>query len=135
MVLMLIVRMVYLKTGSLDHFMDSTYHYNHVLNLLAAMGLFYVFFYLKMDGDKIWSKFVCKISPYTLGVYLLHEQLDIRYRWPQWLGATADGNILLFVVRSVLTVLVVFAVGIFVDMMRGLAFSCVKKIFAKKKEK
>lgn len=132
---MLVVRMVYLKTGSLDHFIDGTYHYNHVLNLLAAVGLFYAFSYFKFDGDKFWAKLICIVAPYTLGVYLLHEQLDIRYLWPKWLGATADGNVFLFVIRSLLTVILVFTVGILVDMMRGLVFGCVKKIFAKKNEK
>lgn len=133
--IMLMVRMVYLKTGSLDHFIDGTYHYNHVLNLLAAVGLFYAFYHLKMDGEKWWSKWICKIAPYTLGVYLLHEQLDIRHRWPKWLGATAEGNVLVFVIRSLLTVLLVFVIGILVDMVRGVVFGFVKKLFVKKSRK
>ncbi len=132
---MLAVRMVYLKTGSLDHFIDSTYHYNHVLNLMAAMGLFYAFYHLKMDGERPWAKIICKVAPYTLGVYLLHEQMDIRYLWPKWLGATAEGNVLLLVIRSLLAVLLVFAVGILVDMVRGLLFDLVKRLFVKKNGK
>ena len=132
---MLAVRLVYLKTGSLDHFIGGTYHYNHVLNLLAAVGLFYAFSYLKFDGDKLWAKLICKVAPYTLGVYLLHEQMDIRYLWPKWLGASAEGNVFLFVIRSLLTVLLVFAVGILADMVRGKLFSVVKKLFIKKSEK
>ena len=132
---MLAVRKVYFMTGSLDHFIDSTYHYNHVLNLLAAVGLFYAFSYLRFDGEKLLAKLICKIAPYTLGVYLLHEQMDIRYRWPKWLGASAEGNVLFFVVRSILSVCLVFGVGILVDMVRGALFSVVKKLFIKKSEK
>ncbi len=130
--LMLLVRLVYLKTGSLDHFIDSTYHYNHVLNLFAAVGLFYAFYYIKLDGDTKCGKLICKIAPYTLGVYLLHEQWDIRYLWPKWLGATAEGNVLMLVLRCIAAVLIVFVAGILVDMIRGMLFSLVRKLFAKK---
>ena len=129
---MLLVRAVYLKTGTLDHFIQSTYHYNHILNLFAAVALFYAFSYVKLDGEKPVSKVICKVAPYTLGVYLLHEQLDIRYLWPKWLGATAEGNVAVFLLRSVLSVLLVFVVGILVDMVRGMLFQVVKKLLPKK---
>ncbi len=131
---MLLVRAVYLKTGSLDHFIQNTYHYNHVLTLFAAVSLFYAFFYLKFDGEKWWSKLICKVAPYTLGVYLLHEQLDVRYLWPQWLGATVDCNVAVLVLRGLLSVLIVFTVGILVDMVRGTVFGAVKKIIRGVKE-
>lgn len=124
---MLLVRVVYLKTGSLGHFIQSTHHYNHILNLFAAVSLFYVFLHLKFDGEKWWSKLICKVAPYTLGVYLLHEQLDIRFLWPAWLGATLEENVGLFVLRALFAVLVVFVAGILVDMVRGALFGVVKR--------
>ncbi len=133
-VVMLLVRAVYLRMGSLDHFIQNTYHYNHILNLFAAVALFYAFYYMKIDAEKLWAKLICKIAPYTLGVYLLHEQLDVRYLWPQWLGATAEGSAAVFVLRSIVSVWIVFAVGILVDMVRGGVFGVVKKM-KKKKEK
>lgn len=132
---MILVRAVYLKTGSLDHFIQDTYHYNHILNLFAAVSLFYAFYHLKFDGEKWWTKLICKVAPYTLGVYLLHEQLDIRFLWPTWLGATLEENIGLFVLRALLAVVVVFIVGILVDMVRGTLFGIVKNILNKKKTK
>lgn len=133
--IMLLVRLVYLKTGSLDHFIDSTYHYNHILNLLAAVGLFYAFYYIKFDGERFLSKLICRVAPYTLGVYLLHEQLDIRYLWPEWLQATAQCNVVEFVLRSILAVVIVFLTGILIDMVRGTVFQLVKKVFQKKQAK
>lgn len=134
-VVMLCVRAVYLKTGSLDHFIQNTYHYNHVLNLFAAVSLFYAFYHWKLDEEKWWSKLICKVAPYTLGVYLLHEQIDIRFLWPQWLGATADCSVAVFVLRCILSVLIVFVVGILVDMVRGALFGVVKMFFKGARQK
>lgn len=132
---MLLVRAVYLKTGSLDHFIQNTYHYNHILTLFAAVSLFYAFYHLKFNGEKWWSKLICKVAPYTLGVYLLHEQLDMRYLWPKWLGATAECNVAMLILKSVFSVLIVFAVGIIVDMARGVIFNVVKKIIRSVRER
>ena len=133
--IMLLVRAVYLKTGSLDHFIQNTYHYNHILTLFAAVSLFYAFYHLKFNGEKWWSKLICKVAPYTLGVYLLHEQLDMRYLWPKWLGATAECNVAMLILKSVFSVLIVFAVGIIVDMARGVIFNVVKKIIRRVRER
>ncbi len=128
---MLAVRFIYQKTGSLDHFIQNTYHYNHILNLFAAVSLFYAFSYIKIEEDGIVGKLIVKIAPYTLGVYLLHEQMDMRTLWPGWLGATLECNIFAFVGRSIVAVLLVFAVGIVVDMIRGFLFKTVTRLCKK----
>lgn len=124
--IMLAVRAVYLRTGSLDHFIGSTYHYNHVLNLFAAVALFYAFYHMKINENGRFARLICRVAPHTLGVYLLHEQIDIRYLWPKWMGATAEGSAVLFVIRSILTVLVVFAAGTLADMIRTKIFKTFK---------
>lgn len=128
---MLAVRFVYFKTGSLDHFIESTYDYNHILNLFAAVSLFYAFYHVKIKEDGFIGKMIVKIAPYTLGVYLLHEQMDMRNLWPGWLGATLECNVFVFVGRSVLAVLIVFAAGILVDMARSFLFKTVRRLCRK----
>lgn len=73
------------------------------------------------------------MAPYTLGVYLLHENIGLRYSWQEWLGAEGlaeemargaeslalTGRLL---AGTVLAVLAVFACGILVDMARKLIF-------------
>lgn len=125
------VRAIYLKTGSLDHFIASAFHYNHILTLLAAVGLFYMFLNMKMPADKKVSQVICKVAPYSLGVYLLHEHLEIRYLWPEWLGADASGNIVLFIVRCVIAVLIVYVIGTLVDMVRKCMFTGLEKVLSK----
>ena len=130
------LRQVYLSTGSLERMMKICMEYNHVLPFLAAVGLFGAFRRLKVSGRV--ANFVCKISPYTLGVYLLHENLGLRYTWQNWLGAglftvikcppgsewmigmrrvTVAGSLLLC---TGLAVVCVFVAGILVEMLRAL---------------
>ena len=129
------LRQVYLKTGSLERMIKMCMAYNHILPFLAAVGLFCAFRRLKVSGK--FAAFVCKIAPYTLGVYLLHENLGLRYTWQNWLGAEAlldrttpswydfpgflrlqsVGGLLLYVAVAVVCV---FTVGILVDMLRAM---------------
>lgn len=111
----------YLKTGKLEDFLLAGYHYNHILNLLAAVSLFYAFYYSSLKEG--WgSNIICKVASCTFGVYLLHEQLEIRYLWQNWIGVNSSGNGIEFVLRAIGSVLVVFAIGILVDMVRKQIF-------------
>ena len=125
----LVIRALYLVTGKFEDFLIATYHYNHFLNLFAAICLFYAFYHWKIK-DGWLASVALKVAPYTFGVYLLHEQVEIRYLWPVWLGASAEGNPLWFAVKSILSVLVVFIAGVVADMVRNLIFTGVGKVFS-----
>lgn len=129
MVITIVVRMVYLKAGILNHFIGSAFHYNHILNLVAAIGLFYGFLKMQISPEGKPAKVICFIAPYTLGVYLLHEQIDLRNLWPNWLGATGEGNVIIFLGRCFLAVLIVFCVGVIVDAARKICFQFIVKRF------
>ncbi len=127
-----LIRVVYLKTGALEYFIGASYGYNHVLNLLAAVALFYAFYYMKIPEGRV-ANLICKISKHTFGVYLLHEQIEVRYLWPKWVGAGQIQNSVLFVLHAIGCVVLVFAVGTLIDMVRGLLFKGVGHVFAKGK--
>lgn len=122
------VRLVYLRTGRLGYFIQAAYDYNHILNLFAAISLFYAFSNWKLSGDGIVGRIILCIAPCTLGVYLLHEHVELRTLWPFWLGATPECSPLTLVIRAVCSVLLVFTVGILVDMARGALFRLVKRM-------
>lgn len=129
------IRLVFFKTGSLETMVSMAYGYNHILNIGAAVALFYTFKNMNLSPDKGISKLILKIAPYTLGVYLLHEHLEVRMLWPGWLGATPDCGPAVLVLKAVGSVLLVFVIGILVDMVRGFVFGMAEKIFfGKKKE-
>ncbi len=126
-----LVRAFYLKTGSLDHFVQTAFDYNHVLNLFAAVCLFYTFLNMQLPTEGKLAKVVYAVAPYSLGVYLLHEQLEVRYLWPQWLGATPEGSVPVFVLRCILAVAVVYVVGTLVDALRSMLFRGVSGVLQK----
>lgn len=111
------LRFVYLRTGSLDRILKISLEYNHLFPFLAALGLFGVFLKIRVSG-KLGMTAV-KIAPYTLGVYLLHENMGLRYAWQSWLGAdeiTTVGGLLLGILVAVVCV---FVCGVLVDVVRA----------------
>ena len=124
-----LLRTVYLHTGSLGRLLDVCMHYNHLLPFLAAIGLFVTFKNVQV-GDKI-SHVILWLSPYTLGVYLLHENVGLRYSWQKWFGAekvTSVGSLLLW---TVVAAVCVFGCGVLVDRLRVWMFGVVNGICSK----
>lgn len=131
------LREVYLRTGSLDRMLEMCLNYNHILPLLAALGLFGVFQGLRIEGRA--AACIIKVAPYTLGVYLLHENLGLRYTWQKWLGAErvvsrmADsaavgngqgvpGTVGALLLWTTVAVVCVFVCGILADVVRKWVF-------------
>lgn len=123
---------IYEKTGELEHLINTPYHYNHLFTFLAAVGLFTFFLKIQIK-DGMLSSLICKIAPHTLGVYLLHEQVYVRYLWPKWLGAGESQNAGMFLIMAFGAVFVVFTVGIIVDYLRSLLFKAGSKLIHVKK--
>ena len=111
-----VFRMVYLRTGSLGFILTISYEYNHLLPLLAAVGLFYTFLQGKATG---WlAGILAKAAPYTLGVYLLHENIGVRYAWQSWFGAARITSIGGLLAGTCAAVVCVFVCGILVEAVR-----------------
>ena len=112
----------------LTYMMDMPYCYNHFLVLVAAVGLFYGFSYIKIPQGKL-SNIICKISSYTLGVYLLHENLAVRTQWQFWAGIEKVRDGFGIFPHMFLTVIAVFVAGIVVDFVRDCCFKFVARIW------
>lgn len=121
----MLLHLFYLRTGSLELILKIPYEYNHIFPFLASVGLFCLFLDSDIKG-KIGNVAV-KIAPYTLGVYLLHENLGVRYAWQKWLGANIISNAWQLLAWTVLAVAVVFVLGIFVDFVRKCVFDGVHR--------
>ena len=125
---------IYLRTGSLSHVLHLFQEYNHILPFLAAAGLFAAFYRMKITGRA--AGIINRIAPCTLGVYLLHENLGLRYTWQKWLGAEAveaavQGggavSIAVLLFGTAAAVLCVFACGIAVEMARQGLFRILRR--------
>lgn len=119
-----ILRFIYIKTGKLADMLDICYDYNHILVLIASVALFYAFCHIEIK-NRIVSRVICRIAPYTLGVYLWHEHIAIRYEWTGWLfDITGVPDSPAYLILDVLfAVAAVFAIGILLDMLRSLLFN------------
>ncbi len=123
--------MLYFKTGKFVSILGNCYHYNHVLVLAASVGLFYLFYHMKIKQG-VAATVICKIAPYTLGVYLWHEHIAIRYEWHQWIYGifgelTGVASLLGLLLVSVIFV---FATGILLDFFRKLLFGLMHRILS-----
>lgn len=107
-----------LRTGSLVWIMHIAQEYNHLFPFLAAIGLFMTFLMTDVSGLK--ARLAKRIAPYTLGVYLLHENMGVRYAWQEWLGADRVSGIPGLLLSVLTAAVIVFSVGILVDFLREL---------------
>lgn len=115
------LRLIYITTGKLESILTISYSFNHVFALIASVGAFVGFEKLRLGAGKL-SSCLLGISPYILGVYLLHEHPAIRYRWQIWLGSKYAENGLWLLPWLVLAVCVVFVAGIAADVLRSFLF-------------
>ncbi len=107
---------VYVKTGSLGLLLKICLEYNHVLPFLASVGLFTAFLQWKPKGKIAGA--ICRMAPYTLGVYLLHENLGLRYVWQKWLGAERITDVWSLLGWTLVAVILVFGAGVLAEAVR-----------------
>lgn len=128
----MVFSVIYEKTGELGHLISSSYSYNHIFVLAAAVGLFSFFLKVKIK-EGVFATLTCKIAPYTLGVYLLHEHISIRYLWPGWLGADKVAGVGSLLLYTLLAVVLVFTAGVLTDFIRSMLFDVGSKLIHGKK--
>ena len=116
----------YIYKGKFQYYAGVPYHYNFFFALTGALGLFSVFRFMRLK-ENLLAEVIRIIAPYTLGVYLLHMHFEIADRWVEWIehiiGETPLDNVLMFFIHLVVSVLIVFFAGIFVDWIRKYIFN------------
>lgn len=133
-----LMRGIYLRTGRLESVLGFCLEYNHILPLTAAVGLFALFSKIRIGGKA--AAMINRIAPATLGVYLLHENLGLRYTWQSWLGAgeaaraiTGDGagayaGLFLYIAAAAA---IVFVCGVLVETARKGVFGMLHRLFSR----
>lgn len=112
----LMVRGIYLQTGSLSYILTNCYNYNHILNLITAIGLFGLF--AGLQARESLGRFFGRLAPYVLGVYLVHENQGIRYEWQKYFGSGQVSNVVQLILTTIAAALVVFVVGVAIEWCR-----------------
>lgn len=110
------LRTLYLSGGSFGLIMKISFEYNHIFVLMASVGLFGLF--LTGDGEHFLGRFFSGLAPFVLGVYLLHENIGVRYGWQILFGVNRIQSIPELVWKTVLAAMTVFVLGIAVEWLR-----------------
>lgn len=126
-----VLRWIYLTWGSFGLILKISLEYNHVFPFLAAVGLFGCFL-PQEDGRNVPERaarrqpvaqrvagFLQKAAPYTLGVYLLHENIGVRYVWQKWLFAEWIWSVPELLLGTAIAVLCVFITGVIIEKIRS----------------
>ena len=129
--LSLILAFLSSRFGKFAYFVESPYQYNHILCLLAAIGLFYGFLNVKLSEGKV-AALARWLGPYTFGVYLLHENISIRYLWPAWVQALIPAPGGTWILQWLAGIFMVFAAGILIDFLRSRLFAGAEALFSGK---
>lgn len=124
-----ILSQIQLRTGRLKEMTTVALHYNHIFVFLSAIGIFAAFLHAKPLGAK-FGKLVTMLSPYCLGVYLLQESPLIRYLWQDWFGLrdVLERPVPVFLISVFVAVIVMFLLGICVDVLRSVLFRAVTNL-------
>ena len=117
---MLLIKFIYHKTRSLEHFVSYGYSYNFFFAYLASVGLFLAFKPREEGKQKVCSSFLQMISGATFGVYLIHEHVNLRYLWPTWFQSAefAASSLPVFLLHMAGTVMVVYMLCSVIEVIR-----------------
>lgn len=110
------------KIDAFGFYADMPYTYNHLFCLFGAVGLFLAFRKLRIKEGRA-AAVIRRLSPYTFGVYLLHEHILIRYEWMNWLHVEKVLGTWGFIPHMIGSILLVYLVGTLVDFVRVYLFS------------
>lgn len=126
------------RVEGLRYYASVPFHYNFLLCLTGALGLFCAFSHIRIKEGKA-AAFVRRVSPAMLGVYLIHEQADAAGRWFGWVngltgrlgsafaqtmeGGTCVTPVPRYLLLLLLQVTLVFAVCTVLDLLRGRLFT------------
>ena len=117
-------------SDNFEYYFTVPYHYNFILCLTGAIGLFYGFAKITVKEGKMAQLFR-RLGGLCFGVYLLHEHVDLRTLWYGWLKnivnpGNGDGMVYFFL-ELIFCVVILFVAGIVIDWIRTLLFGAVQK--------
>lgn len=135
------------KIEGLVYYSSVPFHYNFLFCLTGALGLFFLFYHLKIKEGKM-ADGIRFVSPAVLGVYLIHEHWQVKPLWFSWLnglfsgiglGVALDQNgmaqmgVLFYGIVMLLQVFALFGVCILIDRARGFLFEKAQARFQKQR--
>ena len=124
------------RISAISNVVNYYCRYNCIIVVVASVALFIMFLRIKIHNN-ILTKIIRFFAPLTLGVYLIHDNPNIRNIL--WNRIFTQGNLIsnpLVVFQVILRMLIIFLCCSFVDYFRSILFIFEKsKIYSKFLEK
>lgn len=116
---MMVLRTIYLRTGSAKELITYGFSYNFYFCFLASVCLFEFFLQIQIATEKK-SDMINKIASVSFAIYLFHEHTNLRYVWPKAFGCEvmAHKGAGFMLLHMVLTIAVLYGLGYGVEMLR-----------------
>lgn len=122
------------KSKSFAYYFTVPFHYNFILCLTGAIGLFYGFLRIRIKEGRL-AEIIRKLGTLSFGIYLLHEHIDLRSRWYEILSRVVNPGrsqgILFFFIELLFCIFILFAAGLIIDWIRSILFREAGKVFAR----
>lgn len=101
-----------------NNFITEAYHYENPIIIVQS-----IFFFLMFEKMNIKSRLINKISSLTLGVYIIHENMYLRFKIPVWLKID-NGPIysLKFIFYMLFMTMIIFILATIIDCIRQAIF-------------
>ncbi len=119
------------EAGLFTYYASVPFHYNSILCLASAAGLFALFRHVQLKEDGRAEALVRALAPHTFSVYLIHEHVDIRDRWAgiavRLTGGIAEDAPFAYLGKALLAVLLVFIICVVIDCGRSMLLRLLKK--------
>lgn len=114
------------RRDSFRYYFTVPFHYNFIFCLTGAIGLFYGFAHIHIKEGAM-AEVIRRLGGLCFGIYLLHEHIDLRGMWQGWIkqliNPAGKEGFLFFFWELAGCVVILFALGIGIDWLRGRLFS------------
>lgn len=124
------------KNSSFEYYFTVPFHYNFILCLTGAIGLFYGFLHIRVKEGRA-AEVIRKLGTLSFGIYLLHEHIDLRGQWYGWLSGVINPGenqgLLFFLLELFFCIMILFVAGIFIDWLRSILFQTAGKLLGRTK--
>lgn len=122
------------KSSSFAYYFTVPFHYNFILCLTGAIGLFYGFLQIKIKEGRL-AQAIRKLGPLSFGIYLLHEHIDLRRIWYEFLSGMVNPDrnqgLQYFFLELFFCLFILFAAGMLIDWMRSRLFLAAGNVLRK----
>jgi hypothetical protein len=122
-----------LRFGGFAHYSEVPFNLNFFFTLTGSLGLFSFFRFFRMR-EGFAADIIRTLGPMTFGVYLLHMHIELRDRWVDWIanviGEIPYDSVAGFALHYIVTILIMFMAGIFVDFICKMVFEFVGRVMS-----